>query len=541
MAVIVATAVVAYLPTWDLAFLDPEDWYHLILVRQVSRHGLGSALADAWAYLRGHPGMFIRTAQFAIWYGEDTLFRGWEPGYRLVSVGLHVATALLVGRTAVRAGLPSTAAWIASLAFVVNPASRALVRDPTGLCELLLGITYVAALLAWLPVAAPPDRRPAAGVGWRYAVLGVLILTRDLSFTFPFVLGALAFGRALDAAPHAARAIRGAIAHAVRVAAPALVVPLVQGALMVGELVLDPTSGRPRPAHPLGEFGQFAEGLGLTRIAAAFLRDLPRNVVFPIWDKDPEAHLASWAVVAAAIWLILGLRAARRHHGATLAAAAWIAAPMALIFPFTTWQGPDNGHLLYLSTAGLALFLASVWAALPRGSARTMSSALLAVVFATGVAFHLGRAPAERAASEEATDARTWIARLDTSEPGGRPIVLVGGTDAGTDRWKSAVLAAYATGGTWRQRYLTVPELWWDGDATSTARSSLTIAGFDAAGRPVRWRPGERLAITGLHVGEAPPDGCLPLSDGVGATVPVVCARERASTYRSLREVLLTM
>jgi hypothetical protein len=538
-AAIVLVALVAYVPTWSLAFVDPEDWYHLIVVRHAARHGLGTALADAWAYLRGHPGMFIRTAQFAVWYVEDALFGGWETGYRLVGLGLHVTTALLVGRIAARVGLSPTAANIAALTFVASPASRALLRDPTGLSELLLGVLYGAALLAWLPIEPLPDRRRPAP-GWlRYGLLAALILTRDLSFTFPAVLCALALGRALDTDDRGATGLRAAWGHAWRLAAPTLVVPLVQGALLLGELVLDPTSGRPRPAHPLGEFGQFADGLGLARIAAAFLRDLPRNVLFPIWDKAHEAHLASWVVVASTIWLVLGLRASRRFSGATLAAAVWVAAPMTLVFPFTTWEGPDNVHLLYLSTAGLGLFVASVWAALPRGATRALATTVLAVALASCVAFHLGRAPSEHAASAGATETSRWVGIVDSTQPEDGNVLLIGGTDAGTDRWKTAVLSAFATRTTWRQRYATVQEAWWTGVPASHSRPSTTIAGFDDRGRPTRWHGGEQPTIAGLHIGEPPPAGCRPVN--VDGEVPGLCAVEPVSWFRSLREVLLTM
>lgn len=536
---VVAIGLAAYVSTWTLAFLDPEDWYHLILVRHATRHGIETALADAWTYLRGHPGMFIRTGQFAVWYVEDVVFRGWSPGYRIAGLALHITTALLVERAATRVGLPRTAAWIAALSFAANPASRALVRDPTGLSELMLGALYVAALLAWLPSEPPPARRPPAPAWWRYGLLGALILTRDLAFTFPFVLAALTLGRALDAAPRAAPGPRAALAHAWRISRAALVVPAVQGALLLGELVLDPTSGRPRPAHPLGEFGQFAEGLGLSRVVAAFLRDLPRNVLFPVWDKDPEAHFASWVVVMCTLWLVIGLRASRRHHGATLGAAAWTAAPMALVFPFTTWEGPDNAHLLYLSTAGLALLVASVWAALPRGASRTLSSAGLAVGLACAMAFHLGRAPAEELQSERMALASRWLATIDGAAPPDNTVLLVGGNDAGGDRWKAAVLAIHAERSTWRQRFVTVDQVWWTGAASGTRGVQPTVAGFDGEGRALRWHSGQAERIEGLHVGELPPAGCRPISDA--GELAGFCAVEPASTYRTLREVLLTM
>jgi hypothetical protein len=482
--------------------------------------------------------MFIRTLHFSVWYLEDVLFHGWEPGYRLVGVAIHLGTGTLLMRLATRIGLPPAAAWIAALAFVINPASRSLVRDPTGLPELTLGLVYVAAL--WLWVEPSPRGARHAHPGWvRYALLVALVFTRDLAFTLPLVVAAVSFGQALDGPGAGSRGARDALGRALRVAWPACLVPLAQGLLVLGELTLDPTSGRPHPSNPMGEFGLFAEGVEVGQIAAAFLRDLPRNIVFPIWDKDPHAHLASWVVVAATVWLVAGSSATRKHLGAALGALVWVVAPMTMVFPFTTWEGPDNGHLLYLSTAGLALFIGAVWAGLPRSSARFVSTSLLAVALATSLAFHAGEIAGEKQRSALAAMANRWIDVVDSSAPDRRAVVLIGDDDAGQVRWKGALLARYARVEAWHQRYATVREAWLTDPTLAARGASPLVAGFDEDGEVTRWHGAEGPRVAGLHTAGLPPAGCEPVT--IDGEETGLCSIERVARFASIREVLLTM
>ncbi len=531
---VVLAVLVAYVSTLTLEFLDPEDWYHLILVRQPTRLGSATALHDAWSYLSGHPGMLIRSLHLAVWAVEDAVFRGWAPGYRLVHLAIHGTTALLLGHLARRLGLSRAAALVAALAFAVGVAARPLLRDPTGLPELTLGPLYVGAVLLWLP-----SRRRAPGLV-RWGVLLLLVFTRDLAFTLPVVIGALALGLDLDATTETSRSPGERIAGAVRAALPALVVPLLQGSLVLGELLLDPTSGRPRPGHPWGEFGLFAEGLAPSQIAAAFLRDLPRNLLLPVWDKEPAARWASHIVVGTVCWLAIALFAGRRHRGVAAAALAWTVVPMAMVFPFTSWEGPESGHLLYLSSAGLALFVASAWDGIPRRMARHASTLGLVAALCASFAFHLGRAAVEREESRHAATTNAWIDAIERSEPSPRVVVLLGGTEPGMDRWKRALLARYARHHEWRHAYMIVKAAV---STTADPRSGLVpeiaVVGFDAFGEILRWHPGGMPTPTGLATTATMPAACAPLRIG-SATLPL-CATEPGTSFDSLRAVLLSM
>ncbi len=532
---VVVALLVAYVPILDLEFLDPEDWYHLILVRQSERLGWASAAHAAWSYLRGHPGMFIRSLHLGVWTVEDGLFQGWAPGYRIVHLVLHGTAALLLARLARRLGLSRAAALVAALVFALAPLARPLVRDPTGLPELTLGVLYVSALLLWLPGA----RR--ASMALRWAILLVLVFTRDLAFTLPLVAAALAVGLDLDDATAPPRPMGAARPRATaRALAPTLIVPTLQGSLALGELLLDPTSGRPQPGHPWGEFGLFAEGLRISRIGAAFFHDLPRNLLLPVWDKDPESRLAPLVVVATVLWLATALVAGRRHRGVASAALVWIAAPMVMIFPFTSWQGPESGHLLYLSCAGLALLVASLWASIDPGWARVASTFGVIAALLACVAFHLERAAPERRESDQAASVNAWIDAIESSEPAPRSVLLIGGTEPGVDRWKRALLARYARHHVWRHRYAIVKDATWLTTGTGEPRAPLpTVAGFDGSGDVLRWHPAHPELPTGMREAATPPPGCNPLRIA-GATSPL-CALEPAATFDSLRGVLLSM
>ncbi len=531
---IVVALLVAYVPTLDLEFLDPEDWYHLILVRQWERLGWSSAANTAWSYLSGHPGMFIRSLHLGVWAAEDGLFQGWAPGYRIFHIAFHGTTAILLAQLAGRLGLSRAAALVAALVFALGPLSRPLVRDPTGLPELTLGVLYLSALLLWLPGA----RRTSMAARW--AILLVLVFTRDLAFTLPLVVGALAVGLDLDDAVAPTRPIGARLRTTAYAVAPTLVVPALQGSLAFGELLLDPTSGRPRPGHPWGEFGLFADGLHVGRVAAAFLRDLPRNLLLPVWDKDPEARLAPWVVVAATLWLSTALVAGRRHRGVAAAALIWVVAPMGMIFPFTSWEGPESGHLLYLSSAGFALLVASLWASIDPGWARVVSTFGVAAALLASVAFHLERAAPERRESDRAASVNAWIDAIERSEPAPRSVLLVAGTEPGVDRWKRALLARFARHHAWRHRYLIVKAATWLTTGTGEQYLPLpTVAGFDASGDVLRWHPTHPEAPTGLSTAETPPPGCAALRIA-GETWPL-CAVEPAASFDSLRGVLLSM
>ncbi len=540
LALVVLAALAAYLPTLDLPFIDPEDWYHLILVRETDRLGLPAALAAAWTHVHPHPAMLVRCLHLVIWYVEDRIFRGFGPGYHATSLALHAGTALLVQRLARRLGLDRGAALAAAILFVVAPSARGQVRDPTGLPELSLGFLYVLGLLVWLPgTEARSTNRPAALRLARAAIVIGLIFTRDAAFTFPLVLvaltAALEHDRSAGPSPGAGARFRSAL----RASWPTWIVPVVQLALHSIEMVRDPTSGRSLPVNSFGEFGDFARGISLMGVSGGFLRDLPRVLLFPVWDKDPAARWAPIVVLTSLAWLATARWAGRRHRGLVAASVIFTAAPMLLVFPFTSWEGPKNVHLLYASTIGAALFCAASWASIEHHVVRRVAAAGLAAAVVASVAFHWSQVPGERLLGSRTEAATAWIDALERDDRLESPVVLVGGTAPGYRRWDTALLSVQARTGTWRHGY-TVVRRARRVDASSTAggRPPL-IAGFDESGHVLRLHPGANPLPAGLDEPSAAHSPCDPLA--FGPTRTNLCAVGPALPFDSLRRVLLSM
>jgi hypothetical protein len=177
-----------FIPNWDdrTNFLD-NPWYR----------GLGPAQLR-WMFTTFHAGHYIPLTWLSL--GLDYLLWGLDPaGYHLTSLLLHAATALafyFLARRLFRLALPpatSPAAlrWgaaTAALLFAVHPLRVESVAWATERRDVLSGLFYVLALLAYLKmVEAEPGRRRGLHLA-SLALFVCALLSKSITVTLPVTL-----------------------------------------------------------------------------------------------------------------------------------------------------------------------------------------------------------------------------------------------------------------------------------------------------------------------------------------------------------------
>ena len=439
-AILGALGGLVYASTLGLPWLDPEDPWHLAVVRSFERDGVGPTLASVVAYVAEQPGFLIRSLHLGLWVVAEPVFGDAPAGYRVLVLATHLAAAALLVRLAARLGLAPGASLVAGALFAILPAVRDTVHDPNGLSEVLHGLLYLGALLSWL-------RRLDAGEGshpWLpLGLLPLLVLSRDLATSFPLaLLGLVAVERGgLRDGWRAFRA-RGL---------PTLAVPLAQIGLVGLHFVLDPATTREALPDAPSEFDLYREGLGPLALVVAALRDLPRNLLFPIWDSDPAAWLAPVVAAGAAVWAFVTALGARYRVPAIAGAGVLVLVPGLVALPVLGAEGPSNAHLLHPSAAGLCLGIAALGSGLDR---RWLAAAALPLGLwvAFGLHLHVRGMATDREEGALREAGRTLLERIDTDRIG--KTVILEGRDDEADRWMTLVLDLFARNGRLGARYV---------------------------------------------------------------------------------------
>ena len=363
-----ALAIGCYLPTLSAGFVwDDRIFARALAVRDWD--GLWRLwFSPAEIEDEGHYWPLVYTS---FWL-EHKLWGFAPAGFHAVNILLHAANTLLVRRLAERLAVPG--AWLVAAVFAVHPLHVESVAWIIERKDLLSGLCYLAAFLAWLRFAD----EPRAGRGHYVLALALFVagmLCKSIVVTLPaaFLIvswwrrGRVTGGDLLHAAPFLAV---GAAIAAADVSFYNMREPLSLGYTAVERLLI--------AAHALWFYvGKLLWPVGLA-------------VIYPHWEADagdPAAwgHVAALAALAAALWFLRG-----RVGRGPLAGAAFFAVTLSPVLGFVDYGYMQFSFVAdrhqYLAGLGLTAVLAGAAARgadrLPSPGWRRCASGAAAVVLA---------------------------------------------------------------------------------------------------------------------------------------------------------------
>jgi tetratricopeptide (TPR) repeat protein len=175
-AALLFLGLVAYVPAMGGGFIWDDDAY--LTKNQVvkSEHGLWQIWSDPMSGPQYYPLVFTTFwAEYQLW--------GLKPlGYHVTNVLLHAVNAILLWQVLRRLAVPG--AWLAAAVFVVHPVYVESVAWVTERKNVLSGLFYLAAALAYFRFSPPePDQSPQAARWGSYAAAVLLFLAALLSKT----------------------------------------------------------------------------------------------------------------------------------------------------------------------------------------------------------------------------------------------------------------------------------------------------------------------------------------------------------------------
>ena len=333
--VLAALAVGCYLPALSAGFVwDDEAFTDAAAVRE------WSGLWRIWSSPRAieNEGHYWPLVYTSFWL-EHKLWGFAPAGYHAVNVLLHAANTLLVRRLAERLAIPG--AWLVAAVFAVHPLRVESVAWIIERKDLLSGLCYLAAFLAWLRFTDGPR----TGRGGRHYVLALALfaagmLCKSIVVTLPaaFLIalwwrrGRVTGGDLRRVAPFF---VVGAAIAAADVSFYNAREPLSLGYTAVERLLI--------AAHALWFYaGKLLWPGGLA-------------VVYPHWEAgagDPVAwgYVLAAAAVAAALWFLRG-----RVGRGPLAGVSFFAVTLSPVLGFV-----DYGYMQFSFVADRHQYLAGV-------------------------------------------------------------------------------------------------------------------------------------------------------------------------------------
>jgi len=184
-AAILAATLLAYQPVWHAGYIWDDDDY----VTQNEALRSADGLKKIWIT----PGTTVQyyPLVFTSFWAERRLW-GLEPfGYHLVNVILHAVNAVLLWRVLRRLQIPG--AWWAATIFALHPVNVESVAWITERKNVLSGLFYLLAALAWLRFRPLTDEEPTRVPDWRYYWLAsgffvCALLSKTVTCSLPAVL-----------------------------------------------------------------------------------------------------------------------------------------------------------------------------------------------------------------------------------------------------------------------------------------------------------------------------------------------------------------
>jgi tetratricopeptide (TPR) repeat protein len=184
-ALLVALTVFAYVPAMHAGFIWDDDQY---VQNNAAVHDPGG-LARIWFDFSASPQYYPLV--YSSYWLEYRLWGNDPAGYHVVNILLHGVVAILVWRFLRRLGLP--AAWLAAAIFAVHPVNAESVAWITERKNVLSGIFYFAAAIAYLRFADWPPQRAATNRRWAWWAAALVLflaalLSKTVTCTLPAVL-----------------------------------------------------------------------------------------------------------------------------------------------------------------------------------------------------------------------------------------------------------------------------------------------------------------------------------------------------------------
>jgi len=325
-----------------------DDYLHIEVAKK-----LRQALSGGWV-LHGDacgawwtpPGLSVEYFRplVVLSFAVDRLLYGEHPfGYHLTNLALHAAGTWLVWGIGRRVLGPGFGAWGAAALFAVHPCHTLAVGWISGRTDVLAGVLYLAAFLAYLESRPAAGRRRAGLMATTLVSFALALFSKEMALTLPAVM----LGHAL------LRPEGEALAR--RLAAPALAGVVAAAYLALRIAVLGGFHPPPTPfAYHLGDPG-LAWHLATAPLLylADFVLFVPADPMAtePFWRAHPLMLLLFLALVARAFWSTLQ----RAPDRATAAwGVGWMAITLLPVMMLTVGE-----HFLYLPSAGYCLVVGS--------------------------------------------------------------------------------------------------------------------------------------------------------------------------------------
>jgi tetratricopeptide (TPR) repeat protein len=183
--IIVAAVVVAYIPAVQGEYIWDDDFYVTENIHLRTLPGLGRIWFDIGATPQYYPAVHTTFwIEYHLWELEPF-------GYHLVNVLLHAMGSVLLWLVLRRLSVPG--AWLAATLFALHPVQVESVAWITERKNVLSGVFYFAALLAYCRFAKIETDQAPDGCRWRYYGLAVVLfacalLSKTVTCTLPAVI-----------------------------------------------------------------------------------------------------------------------------------------------------------------------------------------------------------------------------------------------------------------------------------------------------------------------------------------------------------------
>jgi protein O-mannosyl-transferase len=186
-AIIVAAVLVVYIPVWQAGFIWDDDQY---VTRNVTLRD-GAGLKRIWLDIGATPQYYPLV--FTTFWVERQMWGVTHPAdYHIANVLLHAANAVLVWIALSRLKVPG--AWLGAMLFAICPVHVESVAWVTERKNVLSGLFYLAALLAYFRFSGIDKRNDVPPNRWRFYFLSLILfaaalLSKTVTCTLPAVLG----------------------------------------------------------------------------------------------------------------------------------------------------------------------------------------------------------------------------------------------------------------------------------------------------------------------------------------------------------------
>ena len=186
-AIIVAAVLVVYIPVWQAGFIWDDDQY---VTKNVTLRD-GAGLKRIWLDIGATPQYYPLV--FTTFWVERQMWGVTHPaGYHITNVLLHAANAVLVWIALSRLKVPG--AWLGAMLFAICPVHVESVAWVTERKNVLSGLFYLAALLAYFRFSGIDNGNDVPSSHWRFYFLSLIffaaaLLSKTVTCTLPVVLG----------------------------------------------------------------------------------------------------------------------------------------------------------------------------------------------------------------------------------------------------------------------------------------------------------------------------------------------------------------